>query len=312
MYEKILSIATNYGIQENIFACVSDSGRDIRAAINLYPNLIFRLPCANHRLNQCVNDLFKIIEIKTDNLNQMYIMSFNSEGDLVRKHIDQAEKKQIELKNNHKHRVNTLIEKSRHLVGSFKHSDHLKRKLKEKQESLKFESRTALVQDVTNRWNSTYDLLDSLCCNMRALKALKLENDCSTIQSYVPSDLEFELIDQLCDLLLPLKDLTNIFAGHNYCTISLLMPAIYNLIRDKLPAMKFDFEEIESFREMLLNSLEHRFAYLFNNDLIKVCTMLDFQFKNFEFLNDKKLQNDYLQISKLALVNYAKEYFYKR
>lgn len=48
------------------------------------------------------------------------------------------------------------------------------------------------MQDISTIWNTTYDLLDSISCNLRALKALKPENDCSIIQSYVPSDKEFD------------------------------------------------------------------------------------------------------------------------
>lgn len=309
LFETIRSVTINYDIKEKVFGCVSDSGRDIKAAINQYPNLVFRLPCANHRLNLCFNDLFKIIDIKFEknDSNQMYIMAFNDEGDLVKTSIDYNKKKAIDIKNIHKTKINFLIEKCRHLVGSFKHSSHLKRKLKEKQDQLKYESKIKLIQDINIRWNSTYDLLDSISCNMRALQALKLENDCLVIHSYVPSEKEFEMIDEICNLLLPLKELTNLFAGQTYCTISVLMPAVYNLIYKELPEMKFELIEINSFKEMLIDSLKARFNYL-EDDLIKVCTLLDFQFKNFEFLKDDKLAEEYKKKAKQALLIRADEF----
>jgi hypothetical protein len=310
LLDVIQSVVTKYDINEKLFGFVSDSGRDIRAAIKSYPNLTFRLPCANHKLNLCVNDLFKIIDIKSEknDKNQLYIMSFNCEGELSKKTINSTEKKQIEIINVVKEKINSLIEKCRHLVGSFRHSEVLKRKLKQKQIDLRYENKVALVQDISTRWNTTYDLLDSISCNLRALKALKLENDCSIIQSYVPSDKEFDLIDELCNLLLPLKELTNLFAGQTYCTISLLMPAIHSFTFKELPQMKFEFEEIELLRDILVESLQARFAYLFNDDLIKSCTMLDFRFKNFEFLSDKNLREEYKMKAKTSFLKFADEY----
>ena len=65
--------------------------------------------------------------------------------------------------------INKLLAKCRHLVGSFKHSGQLKKLLYSHQTELQYETKIKLVQDISIRWNSTYDMCDSICINQDAL-----------------------------------------------------------------------------------------------------------------------------------------------
>ena len=42
----------------------------MRAAVNLFPDHIEKLPCAGHRINLCANDFFKIVNVKSTNLDE--------------------------------------------------------------------------------------------------------------------------------------------------------------------------------------------------------------------------------------------------
>lgn len=86
------------------------------------------------------------------------------------------------------------------------------------------------------------------------------------------------------------------------------MPAIHSFTFKELPQMKFEFEEIELLRDILVESQQARFAYLYNDHLIKSCTMLDFRFKNFEFLSDKNLREEYKMKAKTSFLKFADEY----
>ena len=69
--------------------------------------------------------------------------------------ITKAEADAIEKLNKKKEFVNAIIAQCRHLCGSFKHSGQLSLKLKEKQTEMNYETKIKLIQDVSNRWNTT-------------------------------------------------------------------------------------------------------------------------------------------------------------
>ena len=241
-----------------------------------------------------VGDIFSettIIE-KVDKItNEKFykIKNYNKDG-LMREsvNIDQFQKEEIVKMNRIKKTINNLISRCRHLVGSFKHGDQLNVKLQETQKTLNYETCNKLVQDVTHRWNSQYDMLDSICVNKDALKSMSLlPNISKSIENFVPEDSEFKTIDELCDLLKPLKDLTVLLSGSDY-SINFLYPTIYNLTNNVFPETSFNCIEIMNIRDELIKNLSGRFKYLFESDIFLAATFLDFQFKKFEFIKNEE------------------------
>ena len=122
-----------------------------------------------------VGDIFSEIIIiekidRTTNEKIFKIKNYNKDG-LIREtiNIDQTQRDETFKMNLIKKDINDLISRCRHLVGSFKHGDQLNVKLKETQKTLNYETCNKLVQDVNHRWNSQYDMLDSICINKAAL-----------------------------------------------------------------------------------------------------------------------------------------------
>ena len=210
------------------------------------------MPCAAHRLNLCVNDILNETKIKNavvNNCEQYSVKKFNDEGELKTTKISHEEKKKIERANEVKLFYSKLIAKCRHLVGSFRHSSILTSKLKERQITLNYENKTKLIQDVPTRWNSSYDMLESVLYNKEALQSLALEPENKIIKDYVPSETEFNIIDEFCELLCPMKKLTVLLSGQNYCTISLLYPTIYKLLNYELQSINLTFTQSCVLRE---------------------------------------------------------------
>lgn len=106
----------------------------------MFPERIKKIPCVAHRLNLCVTDLFSEKTIIEKN-QHFYIFAYNDEGLLRKKEITEEEKNEIESLNEVKSKISKLIKKCRHLVGSFKHSDNLNRRLKEKQNEYKLDKK---------------------------------------------------------------------------------------------------------------------------------------------------------------------------
>jgi hypothetical protein len=190
-----------------IVAMVSDSGSNFKAAIELFDNTE-KIPCAGHRLNSCVFDIFKLIKIKEKfkNEKKVYtVLEQNSNGDFRKIEINNPSKAEIEHLNSLKEIINDLLVKCKHLVGSFRHSEGLLRRLREKQQEYHYEVKIKLVQDVTTRWNSTLDMVDSILSNKDALMSMALNLENKTIKQFVPDETEFSILEDLSNLLEPLK-----------------------------------------------------------------------------------------------------------
>ena len=139
----------------------------------MYDSNIIKLPCAAHRLNLSVNDIFKPKSIKTKN-NISYIYEYNERDELRKTEISPEQHVEIDRLNLAKVQVIDLIRKCKHLVGSFHSSDQLSRRLRDKQVALNTERPHRLVQDVVTRWNSTFDMFCSLLENELPLKAMQV------------------------------------------------------------------------------------------------------------------------------------------
>ena len=130
----------------------------MRAAVNLFPDHIEKLPCAGHRINLCANDLFKITNIKEDiknNIRKFHIYEYNENDELRKVEINLDRKNEIELSNTIKTTINKIINKCKHLASSSHHSESLARKLKEKQEELQLEKKIKLIQCVPTSESSS-------------------------------------------------------------------------------------------------------------------------------------------------------------
>ena len=188
---------------------------------------------------------------------------FDENGNLKTTDIFDDEAKQINELNSHK----DLVSKCKKLVGSFKHNDGLVRRLREKQDSLNYELKIKLVQDMPVRWNSTFDMIDTLLINKDALISMSLERINSIIKQNIPTESEWNILEELCELLEPVKDLTTSLSASKYVTISLIYRAVYNLINYTFPSQTFKNDSIIAMLEDLIYSLRNRFKFVLENDL---------------------------------------------
>jgi len=138
----------------------------MKAAVSLFPESMIKLPCAAHRLHLTIKDLFNPKNISLDlKTNEYYIYDYNDEYQLKKIHISTEKMNELQKMNSIKSNINTIVSKCKHLVGSFRFSEQLTRKFKEKQKELKIEDPIKLIQDVPTRWNSTLDMFLSIVVN---------------------------------------------------------------------------------------------------------------------------------------------------
>ena len=117
------------------------------------------------------------------------------------------------------------------------------------------------------RWNSTFDMIDTLLINKDALISMSLERINSIIKQNIPTESEWNILEELCELLEPVKDLTTSLSASKYVTISLIYRAVYNLINYTFPSQTFKNDSIIAMLEDLIYSLRNRFKFVLENDL---------------------------------------------
>ncbi|XP_047146266.2 zinc finger BED domain-containing protein 4-like [Hydra vulgaris] len=268
LFNTLNEIFSEWSINNKIFALVTDSGANIFSAVNKFDDNVLKIPCAGHRLNLVVNHLLNARDIKVKkfkNGSKRYqVKDYDGNGKLINREITESEVKEIEKINEGKLEIAKVISSCRHIVGSFKHSEMLQKKLKEVQETLRYETKIKLVQDIAIRWNSQFDMIESILTNKTALDMISIEFQ--NIKDYLPTATEFKVLEDLCDLLHPIKELTKLFSGKKYVTVTFLFPTLYSLLNEILESQPIFTELVKTFQKELLRSLKRRFKYIFAND----------------------------------------------
>lgn len=118
------------------------------------------------------------------------------------------------------------------VVGHFRHSAKASSNLRATILSLNpQEKKLKLVQDVVTRWNSTYLMLERLaylCSHVN--HALSQQGRKTEDLQITPA--EFNLIQDLVNMLRPFFDATELLSGSKYTTVSLVYPTVVQLMTD--------------------------------------------------------------------------------
>nr|XP_047144767.1 zinc finger BED domain-containing protein 4-like [Hydra vulgaris] len=265
LFNTLNEIFSEWSINNKIFALVTDLGANIFSAVNKFDDNVLKIPCAGHRLNLVVNDLLNTRDIKVKkfkNGSKRYqVKDYDGNGKLINREITESEVKEIE-----------------------KINEAFRDVTKEVQETLRYETKIKLVQDIAIRWNSQFDMIESILTNKTALDMISIEFQ--NIKDYLPTATEFKVLEDLCDLLHPIKELTKFFSGKKYVTVTFLFPTLYSLLNEILESQPIFTELVKTFQKELLRSLKGRFKYIFASDFFLAATFLDFKFRKFEFIKN--------------------------
>lgn len=113
------------------------------------------------------------------------------------------------------HEIKPLQSKVKAIVESFKRSAYATAKLKSLQKQMKYPE-LKLKQDVSTRWNSTYDMFERIL----EIKEPLLSTLAVTGSGLSLHPRELEVIEFYCKLLKPFKDITQEMSGESGVTSS--------------------------------------------------------------------------------------------
>jgi hypothetical protein len=193
------------------------------------------------------------------------------------------------------------------LVGKFKHTEDLQKTLHGKQLSLNQQYKLKLVQDISIRWNSTYDLVYSILVNKDPLLSMKIDN----VSLPVLTDGEFSLAEDFCIMLNNLKELTVFLSASSYVTCTMIFPAIYTLVTTELPNMTISDDDFCCLKNELINILKKRFKHVLDssvNSLYVAACYLDIGFRDLLFIENAEARTAYNAQAKNFILRVSTQY----
>ena len=128
-------------------------------------------------------------------------------------------------------------------------------------------------------------MVNSISINRSALERMFEEPDVNEkILDYVPTTTEFVILNDLANLLLPMKQFIKILSSQKYPSLSLLFPMYQHLAYgDGIKGLKIINKEVSALKEWLIMTIKWRFDYVEKSGFLKAATFLDFRYRNFSF-----------------------------
>lgn len=156
--------------------------------------------------------------------------------------------------------IQKLVEKSRGIVGHFKHSNLATTALTEQQRQLNL-PRHRLIQSCRTRWNSIYAMFERLLEQRTAIQTVvngRL-SVAKTTAKHKLKDTEWEHMEQLTKLLKPFDRTTTVMSSENGVTLSMGRPLIHSLMKNFLEPNATDGELAAEFKDVVRAELVTRF-----------------------------------------------------
>ncbi|XP_036344463.1 zinc finger BED domain-containing protein 1-like, partial [Rhagoletis pomonella] len=167
-----------------------------------------------------------------------------------------------------------ILTKCKSIVSFMKRSTTAMAKFKQAQN---IESPLGLIQEVSTRWNSAFQIIKRLLETMQALSSVLL----CTPKAPVPfSAEEIDILNELTELLSPFQDATIATSGSKNATISLVIPLTREL-HQKLQNLRPNLKtaEVVCAFETLSSRLNDRFAHYETRTVPRITTLIDPRFK---------------------------------
>jgi uncharacterized membrane-anchored protein YhcB (DUF1043 family) len=171
--------------------------------------------------------------------------------------------------------ISGLLKRARAIVGHFKHSSKQEAKLKKQLEELQLPV-LKLQQEVVTRWNSTFNMIDSLIKNQEAIDNVLKEKT----PDLVLTKSEWKFLSAFQEVLTHPAKITKQMSGSNYPTVSIIWPMFCTLVT-KLDGVKGTARE---FADKIAAGVRQRTGNLCAISVELLASCLDPRFKALNFV----------------------------
>lgn len=194
--------------------------------------------CLSHVLNLGVQDILKIFNRGLEDTDAGLL-----EEEKILEDLDDDMEEDSTLSTP----IGKIISKVRNLFKKIRFSEQLREKLRSYciVEKIDF---IEPVRDIKTRWNSTFDMLSTAIRLKRALELLIMSVEKK--KNFFLSEIEWELLSNIVNLLFHFKKLSDLLCGEEYVTLSLAV-FNFNVMLDKIEKtvnildVKKDWNEID-------------------------------------------------------------------
>ena len=183
-----------------------------------------------------------------------------------------------------------LAAATRKLVGRFKHSSNAMAALKQKQKQTDVPEHY-LIQDVTTRWNSTYQMFERLEEQRWAVYAVLFDDTVSSTgykHLYLKDD-QWVMMGQMVKILKALQVATTELCEAKVVAMSLVYPVVNGLLKKHLITTSGDVPTVKRFKQTVTTEIKRRFNLDGSDIVTKVAILssaLDPRYLQLKFLNE--------------------------
>ena len=178
--------------------------------------------------------------------------------------------------------IKDTLDSVRKLVNHFHHSCPHTEALKNQQEMLNL-PRHKLKMDVETRWNSTFDMVESVLASKEAIAQVLIGD--KVHRNLTLSAEEVTVLEELRDILKPWKELTIEVSSEKDITVSLIAPIIHSLLNKELQEKPSDTDLAIQMKGAMKADLSKRYQEVPVKSFLHVASLLDPRFKKLSFLS---------------------------
>ena len=195
--------------------------------------------------------------------------------------------------------VQHLVGRCRKIVGHFNHSHVAQSALETTQSRLDLPQHK-LIQDVSTRWNSAFQMMERVMEQQAALSTVLIGSKKISDRSLILTADEITNVEYIVSVLKPFAEATEMLSVGRAPSLSLVQPVLCALRRKALAIYETDATIIQDIKGAISQNVDAHFNNTELNQQLLVVSLLDPRFKYLKFLSRSERLNTHAKLKAIA------------